>query len=351
VRSKPITSQDVARRAGVSRATVSLVLNQVESAQISPETAQRVFQAAQELNYVPVAAAQALVSRRSQCIGLVLSRQRHNIGSDVVLNHMIESVLDTLHPAGMRLMIDVVEDFFDHDSYLKLVRSRQVDGIILCGPRFDDEALGRLMDDGFPTVLIGRLPGSPVYSVDIDNVAAAREATAHLISLGRRRIACITNAQPIYAASIDRLEGYRQALEAASIPFDDCLVRYGNYVPESGYEQMLSLLDSGQEFDAVFIASDVVAIGALAALRERGLNVPEDVAVMGFDDVPQASYTSPPLSSIHLPFEQITRQATEALLAIISDRPPPERQKVLPFKLVVRQSCGGLTQPVRLGGA
>ncbi|HPO57959.1 MAG TPA: LacI family DNA-binding transcriptional regulator [Anaerolineaceae bacterium] len=213
MRSKPITSQDVARRAGVSRATVSLVLNQVESAQISPETAQRVFQAAQELNYVPVAAAQALVSRRSQCIGLVLSRQRHNIGSDVVLNHMIESVLDTLHPAGMRLMIDVVEDFFDHDSYLKLVRSRQVDGIILCGPRFDDEALGRLMDDGFPTVLIGRLPGSPVYSVDIDNVAAAREATAHLISLGRRRIACITNAQPIYAASIDRLEGYRQALE------------------------------------------------------------------------------------------------------------------------------------------
>lgn len=333
-----VTSQDVARRAGVSRTTVSLVLNRVEGAQISPETAQRVLDAAKELGYVPDASAQALASRRTQVVGLVLARRRQNIRSDAFLSSTIMAVMDTLHETAFRLLIDVVEDSFDHDAYLRLVRAKHVDGIMLSGPRFDDEALGRLIQDGFPTVLMGRLPGSDLYSVDVDNIAAARSIVEHLTALGHTRIACITNAPASFTAALDRLEGYRQALAAANLPYDEALVRFGDFGPESGYQQMNDLLDSGVPFTAAFVASDVVATGTLAALRERGLRVPEDISVAGFDDVAMASYTAPPLTTVHLPISELARRSCLTLLNLIQGNPPEERHVVLDTHLVVRGS-------------
>ncbi|HZW05031.1 MAG TPA: LacI family DNA-binding transcriptional regulator [Anaerolineaceae bacterium] len=333
-----VTSQDVARRAGVSRTTVSLVLNRVEGAQISPETAQRVLDAAKELGYVPDAAAQALASRRSQVIGLVLSRRRQNISSDTFLSSTVMAVMDTLSQTGFRLLIDVVEDFFDHDSYLRLVRSKHVDGIMLSGPRFDDEAIGRLVQDGFPTVLMGRLPGSDLCSVDVDNVASARLAVEHLTALGHTRIACITNAAATFTAALDRLEGYRQALAAAGVPYDESLVRFGDFGPESGYQQMNDLLDAGASFTAAFVASDVVAVGSLAALRKRGLRVPDDVSLVGFDDVAMASFAAPPLTTVHLPITELASRSCLTLLDLIQGLVPAERHVVLDTHLVVRHS-------------
>ncbi len=340
--SRRVTSQDVAKRAGVSRTTVSLVLNRVEGVQISEKTRKRVIRIADELGYVPEAAAQALASRRSQFIGLILSRNPEHIATDAFLSQIIHSLVEMVRQNGMRLLIDIVEDTRHRDSYLELAWGRRIDGILLSGPRVDDQALMTLERDGFPTVLMGELPNTTFCSVDVDNRAAAEMAVAHLLKLGHRRIACITNASLAYTAAVERLAGYRRALASASLPFDPQLVRYGDFGPESGRLKMADLLTLDDPPSAVFVASDVVAFGAMNAIREHGMRVPEDIAVVGFDDVPFARYVDPPLTSIHLPAVDLTRQAVELLLQLIRRDEPYERNVVLDSHLVVRASCGAL---------
>jgi LacI family transcriptional regulator len=196
-----------------------------------------------------------------------------------------------------------------------------------------------LEKDGFPTVLMGQLPGSSFCSVDVDNCAAARKAVAHLLELGHRRIGCITNAPLSYTAA-DRLLGYRQALEQAGITPDQNLVRYGNFDPESGYIQMSSLLDVQPAIRAVFVASDVITFGAMRAIRERGLSIPGDVALVGFDDVPFARYVDPPLTTVSLPAAELARISCKILFELIHKDHPTARNVLLDTHLVVRQSSG-----------
>jgi LacI family transcriptional regulator len=240
----------------------------------------------------------------------------------------------------MRLLLDIVEDVHHRESYLELARARRIDGIIFSGPRINDEAMQSLEQDGFPTVLMGQLPGSSFCSVDVDNCAAARKAVAHLIELGRQRIGCVTNAPLTYTAAADRLLGYRQALEQAGITFDQNLVRYGNFDLESGYVQMASLLDVQPAISAVFVASDVLAFGAMGAIRERGLSIPEDIALVGFDDVPFARYVDPPLTTVSLPAAELARKSCEILFELIHKDHPVQRNVLLDTHLVVRQSSG-----------
>jgi LacI family transcriptional regulator len=337
-----VTSQDVARLAGVSRTTVSLVLNNVSGPQISADTRQRVVQAAQDLGYVPDAAAQALASRRSQIIGIILVRSPQQVASDAFLNHMLAGLIDTVQKRGMRLLIDIVAQEHQEQAYLELVRAKRIDGLILAGPSFDDRALVALEQQSFPTVLIGELPGVGFASVDVDNRAAAHMAAAHLISLGHTRIACITNAQPSYAAAVERLRGYQEALYSAGLDFDPRLVRYGDFDPASGYKAMHSLLSDTPRPSAVFVASDTVALGALAAIREAHLQVPEDISLVGYDDIPFALYTHPPLTTIHLPAADLGRKAGELLFRLIRHETPDAWHVRLNTYLVVRQSCGAL---------
>lgn len=337
---KKVTSQMVADRAGVSRTTVSFVLNHIEGVQITDETRQRVLKAAQELGYVPNASARALVGQRTRIIGLVLTRSPGHIASDTFLNQILYGLIEVTQRNQMRLLLEVVEDLDHRETYMELAWSKRIDGIILSGPRFDDEALRALDEDGFPTVLLGQLPGSSFCSVDVDNIAAAEKAVTHLVQLGHRRIACITHAQPQYSTTGQRLEGYRRALEAGGIPYDDRLIRYGDFTLESGYQQMKDLLASGETFDAAFVASDVVAIGALGALREAGLSVPRDVALVGFDDVPMARYVEPPLTTVRLPAIELARKACEMLIPMIDGQMPQQNQIILDTELVVRQSSG-----------
>ncbi len=337
---KRVTSQDVADRAGVSRTTVSLVLNNVTGAQISVATRQRVLDAASELHYVPDAAAKALASRQSQTIGLLLIRTPHQIASDTFLTQTLDGLIQSIHHAGMRLLIDIVEPRHQKEIYLQLVRAKRIDGILLSGPRYDDEALTALEEANFPTVLLGQVPGSWFSCVDVDNRAAAASAVAHLLKLGHTRIACITNAPLTYTAAIERLGGYRQALEDAGIPYNESLVRYGEFDCESGYCQMSSLLDSHASFTAAFVASDTLAIGAKAAIREHGLRVPQEIALVGMDDLPVARFTDPPLTTVHLPAAELARHAAEMLFQIMHEHQPEQRQVILDTHLVVRESCG-----------
>ncbi len=338
--SNRITSQNVADRAGVSRTTVSLVLNNVSGAQISEDTRQRVLQAAEELDYVPSAAAQALASRQSQTIGLILIRTSQQIASDAFLVQTLDGLIESVHNKGLRLLIDIVEPQHQKATYLHLVRANRIDGIILSGPRFDDEALNALHATGFPTVLLGQIPGSPFPFVDVDNCAAAQLAVAHLLQLGHKHIACITNAPLTYTTAVERLNGYRLALEAAGIPYDPTWVRYGDFDSESGYRQMRSLLEDTPPYSAVFVASDTLAYGAKAAIRERGLRIPQDIALVGFDDLPTSRFTDPPLTTVQLPAVSLALQAAEMLFCILRGEELESRQVLLDMRLVVRESCG-----------
>jgi DNA-binding LacI/PurR family transcriptional regulator len=335
-----VTSLDVAKRAGVSRTTVSIVLNDIQGFSIPDDTRQRVMQAALDLNYVPNAAAQALASRRSQIVGLILTRSPHHILSDVFLNQVLDGLIQTVHKHEMLLMIEIVEPQHQEQAYLQLIRAKRIDGLLLSGPRFDDQALLALEKDSFPTVLMGRLPGTGFPSIDVDNLSAACNAVDHLIGLGHRNIACITNAGISYTAASDRLNGYRQAIESAGITYNDALVRFGDFDPESGYKQMNSLLAAGSSISAVFVASDVVALGAKAAIRERGLRIPQDIAVVGFDDVPLARYLDPPLTTVRIPATELAIKAGEAVVQLINGNPPPHSTELLQTQLIVRESCG-----------
>jgi LacI family transcriptional regulator len=308
--------------------------------QISEETRRRVLQAVRDLGYVPDAAAQALASGRSKTIGLLLARRTHDIASDMFLTQVLDVLVREVNRQGMRLLLQVVEDFENRESYSRLVRSNSIDGILYSGPLIEDAALLSLVERGVPTVLMGTLTGSSYYSVDVDNRAAAKRATEHLIELGHTRLACLTNARLSYAAAVDRLRGFKDALAAAGLPLDENLIRYGEFDPESGYFQMKHILDAVPPPTAVFVASDVVAFGAMEAIRERGLHIPGDIALVGFDDVPVSRYIDPSLTTIQLPVIELARRACEMVVGLINGVQPAQPQVFLAAGLVVRKSCG-----------
>lgn len=334
------TSRDVARLAGVSRATVSLVLNNVPDVHISPETRQRVLEAVQQLNYYPDVSARRLVSGRTHTIALVWHRGPDQMYRDAFLPGLLQGATRAARRYGYPVLFRPMESDEPDDAYVELARGRHTDGLILSGPRSDDTALLDFHREGFPIVIHGQLPGTDVPSVDVDNVQGATAAVEHLLRLGHRRIGMITNAPPAYTASRQRLEGYRQALETAGIPYDEELVRYGNFDEESGRQAMEALLSLGERPTAVFIASDMVAIGALRALREHGLRVPEDMAIVGFDDIATARYLTPALTTVHVPAFGLGWSAAELLIRIIEGDLPNETQVRLETQLVIRESCG-----------
>ncbi|NIO69160.1 MAG: substrate-binding domain-containing protein [Anaerolineae bacterium] len=338
---KQATSQDVADLAGVSRTTVSFVLNNVPGMKISEETRQRVLEAARQLDYYPASAARTLASGKTHRIGLVLCEQRDHLMANAFLPAFLRGVSDLAHQEGYRVIFQSAEDKTGKTGYVGLLREQHVDGLIVSGPRSDDFQLSRLHEEGYPLVLHGHLPDCAIPFVDVDNVGGAHKAVSHLIGLGHRRIGLITNAPLSYTAAQDRLTGYRQALQEAALPLDDELVRYGEFSPQSGRVAMESLLALPSPPSAVFVASDVVALGAMAAVRERGMRIPQDVALVGFDDIFFAAYVSPPLTTVRLPAYGLGWAAGDMLIRLISEDEPVERQMLLESELVIRQSCGG----------
>jgi DNA-binding LacI/PurR family transcriptional regulator len=329
------TSKDVAALAGVSPTTVSFVLNERAGANISPETRRRVLAAAGQLGYQPHAAARGLAGGRSHTIGLVLRQSAEQVAEDALLAETLRGISGAARAAGFRVL---VEPFGDGATYGDLLRARRADGIIVSGPRDDDPELAELAALGAPVVLQGSAPKFGLPSVDVDNVAASVEAVRHLIAYGHRRIACITNAPMRYTAAQDRLEGYRLALAEAGIRYDRRLVHEADFGAASGRQAMAELLDRGT-FTAAFVASDVVAFGAIAALREAGLRVPDDVSVVGFDDIPLAGYFDPPMTTVRLPAHDLGRAVGVALLDRIAGRAVQART-VLATELVIRSSTG-----------
>lgn len=335
---KRVTSQDVADLAGVSRTTVSFVLNEDHRFAIRPETREKVMQAAKTLGYVPNASARALALNQSRAIGLILTRDPRYIAADTFLPQILSGLLDASKQYLFGLLVEWVEPGQQIQTYHALTKARHIDGLILMTPRYDDPGLKALEDSDIPSVMMGQVPGSNLFSVDIDNVAAAKMAVKHLINLGHRQIACIVNAPAPYSSATQRLEGYQAALNLARIAYDEKLVRFGDFDAQSGYQQMRDLLESKQQFTAAFVASDNVAMGAMAAIREAGLSIPQDISLVGFDDVPLAAFATPGLTTVRIPAREIAQRSCHLLVRLIRGDMPESRNLTLDTEFVARSS-------------
>jgi len=332
-------SQDVAELAGVSRTTVSFVLNDVPGVKISEETRQRVLNAARELNYYPTAAARSLASGKTQRIGLVLGEGKKRLAVDAFLPAFLQGVTASVHRHGYLLVLQMAEDVPTHEAYSRLIREQQVDGLILSGPRSDDGLLPELAEDRFPLILHGGLDGCAMPCVDVDNEAGACQATAHLIGLGHRRIGFISNAPLSYAGAQARFAGYKRALREHGLPIQEELVRTAAFLPETGQKAIRDLLALPERPTAVFVASDVVAIGVMSAIQAAGLAIPEDIAVVGYDDIFVAAHTQPPLTTVRVPAYGLGWTAAEVLISLIEG--DEVSSVTLETELVIRESCGG----------
>jgi len=330
------TIRDVAARAAVSHQTVSRVINGHES--VAESTRQRVVSAIRELGYVPSPMARGLISNRTHSLGMVTADV-----SDGFFARAVAGAESEARRRNFYLIVGSVEESPDDEEgtgYLRLMLERRVEGLILARPGivFAGEQLQGAASAGIPLVSIAsaELPGFTV--VDVDNRRGGFEATAHLIEQGHRSIATVVGPLD-WPSAAARLEGYRDALRQAGIAEDPALVESApDWGLESGHAATDHFLRRGTPFTAIFAHSDLMALGAIQRLRSAALQVPEDISVIGFDDLPIAAYVDPPLTTVHQPMREVGELAASVVLDRIAGSDPGEGPHLLPASLVVRRS-------------
>jgi len=343
--SSPATLKEVAKAAGVSRATASRVLSEPrppgDLSRRAAETRRAVERAARTLGYVPNRTARSLRTGRANSVALVIPEPANRLFGDPLFPRVVRGITEVLSASDIQLVLLAPQVRDDENGLESYLTSGHVDGALLLSLHGDDPLPGRLAEHRLPVVVGGRPPaGSGVSYADVDNVGGAVAATQHLAGLGRRRIATITGPPDMPAAQ-DRLDGYRQALRSTGLPVATALAESGDFSRDGGEHAMRVLLRRAPALDAVFVASDLMAAGALQVLSEAGRRVPADVAVVGFDDSPFAASTIPPLSSVMQPIEELGREMTRLLLAAIESRERVARRVILATELIVRASSGG----------
>lgn len=333
------TLEMVARRAGVGRGTVSRVIN--GSSQVSPRTREAVHDAISELGYSPNHAARTLVTRRTDTVALVVSESRDRLFEDPFFADIIRGVSSVLHERDLQLMLTTARGDAEHKRVGEYLSGSHVDGAMLVSLHRDDPLTSRLADSGVPVVHGGRPYSEAVparFFVDIDNVEGGRVATRRLLETGHERIGTITGPQDMNAG-ISRLRGFRETMAENGREVDPNLVVQGDFSVDGGAAAMAGMLDRGGNPDALFVASDMMAIGALRTLRERGLSVPEDVALVGFDDSLMAQHSTPALTTVHQPTVQMGREMARLLVDVAIPRTADSERVTLETRLVVRDSA------------
>ncbi len=329
-----VTIRDVARRAGVSVATVSRYIN--KTGPVSKAVGERLDAVMEELHYVPHAAARKLATHKTFTIGLLLS----DIGGDFFAP-LLRGIEDVLASHGYDLLIASTREPRRWHGKSLPVGPHNTDGILGFADSLDEDHLRRLMAQHFPLVLIHRTPPPdlPIPCVTIENKAAAHAMTSHLIEQHRRRRIVFLQGPPGEEDSHWREIGYRRALADHGIPFDPGLVMRGDFDRDVAFATIEAALRQGIAFDAVFAGDDESAEGVLAALHAHGIAVPEEIAVVGFDDQRMSPYLTPPLTTVRAPTEMVGRHAAQRLIELIRDG-TTELMTLLPTQLVIRRSCG-----------
>jgi DNA-binding LacI/PurR family transcriptional regulator len=350
------TLEAVAALAGVSRGTVSRVIN--DSPQVSPRAREAVRKAIDELGFVPHRAARTLVTQRTDTVALVVSESEEWFFAEPYFAAIVRGISSGLTGSGLQLLLAVAQSPAEREQLEHYLTGQHVDGVLLVSLHGIDTLPARLESRGVPTVLGGRplaglplagLPlagggpvadgapaGVPMACVDADNRGGARQAVAHLVAGGRQRIAEIAGPADM-AVGQERHSGYLDGLAEAGLAADG-LVEHGDFSLEAGERATAALLARRPDLDAVFAASDAMAIGAMRAVKAAGRRVPDDVAVVGFEDSPAAPHTDPPLTTVHQPVEAMGREMVRLLLERIAGAPADESLVVLPTHLVIRGS-------------
>lgn len=324
------TIRDIARLARVSVSTASLAVNGDD--RVSAATRERVLKAARQLDYHPSHVARSLSSGRTWSLHLINPMSRAGASSGF-FTRFVYGLHEEVRKLDFTLALSVLDDEQDALAELdKLIRERRADGIILMNLNEDECLLARLLESGFPHVLLGHSTRDEVNSVDSDNEAVARDATRHLLASGRSSILFLNAASNLTFAK-ERVAGYRAAHHAEP---DERLVRSGLRTAEDGRAEVNRCLAEELEFDSVLASSDEVAFGALRALRDAGLSVPQDIEIMGINNDDLTMYTEPRLSSVDLNAAELGRQAAAQLLASIDGK--PASRKLVPHCLIFRES-------------
>ena len=330
------TLEEVAALAGVGRGTVSRVVN--DAAGVKDSTRRAVQRAIAELGYVPNLAARSLAGRRADAVALVMTEPDWRQFGEPFFSEIVRSVGDALTDTKVQLLLTLVRTDAERQRLVEYARGGRVDGVMLMSVHAEDALPDMLAEVGLPTVLLGRRSGEEsVTYVDADNAGGARSAVAHLLGLGRRSIATVTGPLDMYVAQC-RLRGYREALERAGAESRPAWTVEGDFSADSGRRAMAELIERAPEIDGVFAASDTMAAGALDVLRAAGRRVPEDVAVIGFDDFPLAQHTDPKLTTVRQPLEEIGRTMVRLLLEEMEEPEVAWRHVILRTELVLRDS-------------
>jgi LacI family transcriptional regulator len=307
---------------------------------ISERTRERVLEVARALDYHPDASGRRLVTGQTNIIAYVERQNPEQAFADAIMPQVLRGVHDASAAMGYEVLFAPIPLETGDGRFSRLLRGHHVDGIILSGPRSDDVELRQLLELPSPIVLQGQWPELQAASVDVNNVDAGLIATEHLIQLGHNRIAMIVHAPEYFTGGAERLKGYRQALESNRIEYDESLVTFANFTPNSGEKAMAQLLSQTEQPSAIFISSDTVAIGAMRVLRQHRLRIPEDIAVVGFDDIPMAVYFDPPLTTIRLPAYGLGWAAADLLISRINSGESRDTTILLETELVIRGSSG-----------
>lgn len=337
------TIRDVAKLAGTSVSAVSAVIsgNRRHNIRVGPQTRARILAAAEQLGYTPNPLAKSLATGKTGILGLVFPYSRAFTDGNPFSTQVISGVFEEVIRERFNIMLHTAigDDWTAVDENALL--DPRVDGLLLVIPAPHSPVIARCRQTGFPYVALVYQPDSPdVYAVNADEFAGGRLATEHLLQSGHRRIAHLIG-HPQIASTEPRRRGYLAALEAAGLSPDPRLLVPAGFDYRDGYEAALSLLalPAEQRPTAIFAANDLCAEGALRALREKGVRVPADMAVVGFDDTWFASMTQPPLTSVHMPIFEMGVEATRMLIAQVEGRPIEPRQIVLPVTLSVRETA------------
>ncbi|MFQ5568932.1 MAG: LacI family DNA-binding transcriptional regulator [Rhodothermales bacterium] len=341
---KKMTIDEVAKLAYVSRSVVSRVLNNHPN--VSHEARERVMRVINEYNYRPNSVARSLVTDRTFEICILAPRRRDDVLATGYLPLLLLGISEQCSKRGFFVSLSMIAEDTEAEIHDRILNGHKFDGYILYAREVTERVASALRTSNTPTVLIGHDATYPdLNSIDVDNFEGAYKATAHLTGLGHRQIG-IMLGPPHMQESIDRLRGYTQALKESDLSIDEEWIVEGDYSQKSGFDLMTRWIERGVCPRAVFCTSDVKAFGALLALYQHGIAVPEQVALVGFDDLPNAQYTVPPLTTVHQPIYQKGEQAANIIINQIEKRDSNIVHANLPAELVIRATCGALPDAI-----
>ena len=329
----PLTLEDIALKSGVSRSTVSRVINGDEK--VKDETRSKVNEIIRQYNFQPNLAARGLAARRTNIIGLVTPAGVSALFTDPYFPQLIHGVSSACNAQQYTVMLWLAEPEFERRTISQILHNGLLDGVIVSSMIMDDPIVQSLYESKMPFILVGRHPKLDVNFIDVDNAQGGMDATMHLLRSNRKRVATITGPLNMIAG-YDRYQGYQKAHQQRKMDIIPELMAEGDFTENGGYLAMRKLL--AVHPDGVFAASDMMAVGAIRAIREAGLSIPEDISVVGYDDLPVASQVIPQLTSIRQPTERMGSLAVETLIDMIQHPQAQTRHLLLGTELIVRSS-------------